>query len=229
MLTCTGSSGQIRSKLQGIVERTIRSIEQDSTQKISRSAPATAQSTPPVKREAGATPAGQTVPISYADGTAAASLPPDTSSNGNAGGGNLRHMPKQYYASSAAQQTYPTMAYATTAFDSTNGYMYSQANAASAPPVVSGAVEANPLIEFASQATQHVVEPSGSDQYYWRQTQGTNWQEWAAAMASNQDQYGASALMTMGRDLHTPTSMPPDMATQQWPMLLWGGHEQPGA
>lgn len=233
-----GPGHQMRAKLEGIVEPTIRMIERDSAQKTSRSAPATIESTPTIKREMGAPPAAPTVPIGYTPAPAASlppsALPSSPSTDGNTGGGNVRHMAKQpYYAGSAGHQgndaSYPAMAY-TAPYDSNNTYnVYSQVSAASAPAAMSGAASANPLLDFPAQGAQHVVEPAGSEQYYWRQAQGTNWQEWAAAMASNQEQYGASALMTMGRDLQPPTTtMPSDMATQQWPMTLWGGHEPSG-
>lgn len=244
----TGSSRQIHAKLEAIVERTIRSIEKDSVNQKSRSAPVTTEPTPMIKREPGASSATQPkVGMGYPP---PAQAPPPTlnrgrgsSSSGSsvgAGGGNINHMPKTYYTEPAPQHTtstpYPTLAYAPPSYEQpNNSYMYATGpQTGGGGPGSSDGVSAAPqLIDFPSQAAsqqqQHVEPPA--DQFYWRQSAqgGSHWQEWATAIAGNQEQYGANALMTMGRDLHVPaTTMAPDMATQQWPMLLWGGHEQPG-
>lgn len=102
-------------------------------------------------------------------------------------------------------------------------------------------VDDNPLLTFASHATQHVVGADGNaDPFIWRQSaQGTNWQEWAAAMANNSDRFNTNALMAMGsvptpRDPHDTVphdgSLPPELTPMptgpatQWPMLLWSHH-----
>ncbi|CCC06297.1 hypothetical protein SMACR_00514 [Sordaria macrospora] len=71
----------------------------------------------------------------------------------------------------------------------------------------------NPLIAFASQATQHVsaTGQSGTGPEDWRPLQvhpqfatasntpnNNPWHDWAAAMADSQERYSASALLTLG-------------------------------
>ncbi|KAH6695464.1 hypothetical protein F5X68DRAFT_30465 [Plectosphaerella plurivora] len=252
-----GSSRHIHAKLEGIVEGTIRSIEKDSIHRKSRSAPVTTEPTPTIKREPGASSATQPkVGMGYPPPAPAPAPPTLTRGRGSSSsgssvgghGGGISHTPQTYYSEPAPQHTtstpYPTLAYAPPSYEPSNSYMYSAGPQPQAggggggppgPSDVQGGVNPAPqLIDFPSQAASQHVEPSSvpaADQFYWRHNaQGSHWQEWATAIAGNQEQYGANALMTMGRDLHVPaTTMAPDMATQQWPMLLWGGHEQPGA
>lgn len=102
------------------------------------------------------------------------------------------------------------------AFDSadTTQYMYAANSAVSAAtgPAVSPAMEQaasapNPLIAFASQATQHVAGEVGDE---WRHqpppptlmsqhnNSSNTWHDWTAAIADSQDRYSASALLTLG-------------------------------
>ncbi|KAJ6781426.1 hypothetical protein PWT90_09980 [Aphanocladium album] len=62
-------------------------------------------------------------------------------------------------------------------------------------PMADSAVPENPLIAFASQATQHMPPHTEAD-YLWN---GRNpWQDWTAAIADTNDRYSANALLTLG-------------------------------
>lgn len=218
-------------------------INRDRKQKIGKAA--VAAPVPKVKQEHAESFAAATVtpPAPVIGSVAAVS----TQRHGN--NSIQRQDAKPYYQDSAGAHhngetgtAYPAMAYQGTSFDTPHGYMYSgpaQETSHSAP--AHPQVDVNPLITFASQATQHIVEPSNhaaADDYLWRQTaQGTNWQDWAAAMADSQDHYGANALLTMGAGVRDPhgtnpeasldlTGMPTPAA--QWPMLLWNDQTHNG-
>ncbi|KAK3328740.1 hypothetical protein B0H66DRAFT_539268 [Apodospora peruviana] len=113
----------------------------------------------------------------------------------------------------------------------------------SPPSVEQAGSAANPLVAFASQATQHVA---GEE---WRTTQaqaqqmlaapaqvGNTWDDWTAAVIDTQDRYSANALLTlgggrpgdggmvdgvgqgdaMGVGIGVPTSQ-----ADQWPLLIF--------
>lgn len=103
----------------------------------------------------------------------------------------------------------------------------------------------NPLVAFASQATQHVSSDDG-----WRTQQvmasgGNPWNVWTAAIADSQDRYSANALLTLGGTPHRglgPGGHPDTSATDlnagvslgqgdphpsQWPLLVF--HDGNGA
>lgn len=88
-----------------------------------------------------------------------------------------------------------------------------------------GTPAANPLIAFASQATQHVMsagpdgQPGASQEEEWRRSNaaqaqaqqllaatahatgivgGNPWHDWTAAIADSQERYSANALLTLG-------------------------------
>ena len=174
-----------------------------------------------------------------------------------------------YYDSTAGNptSTYPPISYADqsgsaapqpngnsvgTAYDSAdNGqYMYAPAAAVSTAtiPNVNTVVDLppqppNPLIAFASQATQHVAGQTSED---WQphpaqllpHNTGNTWQDWTAAIADSQDRYSASALLTLGSSRPGDISASTDHVSQggpvpggnhhtgQWPLLLF--HEGSG-
>jgi hypothetical protein len=122
-------------------------------------------------------------------------------------------------------------------------YLYAQAPAvssASVPsvsPVDQPTPSPNPLIAFASHATQHVAGQTGEE---WRpHTQllphnaGNTWQEWTAAIADRQDRYSANALLTLGSSRPGDLGANTDHVNQgdglatanphagQWPLLLF--------
>lgn len=104
----------------------------------------------------------------------------------------------------------------------------------------------NPLIAFASQATQHVTGQAGDN---WPQqthlmahtaaAPSNTWHDWTAAIADTQDRYSANALLTLGsgRPGDVGTGAAVDHVHQgdgmgashtgQWPLLLF--HDGSGA
>lgn len=152
-----------------------------------------------------------------------------------------------FYDSAGGPTSYPPLNYDTTgssaihpAFNAPEApqYPYSNGpptavNAAAVDPAVSAA---NPLIAFASQATQHVAGQTAED---WRphaqllQQPGNTWHDWTAAIADSQDRYGANTLLTLGsnRDVAAEHGNQDAMASAsshsgQWPLLLF--HEGTG-
>ncbi len=134
----------------------------------------------------------------------------------------------------------------------TSQFMYSATPAASAAaastisPVTDQSTPAqNPLVAFASQATQHVTAGQAGTSEDWRQhpqlishSTGNTWHEWTAAIADSQDRYSANALLTLGsaRPNEIATTQGDVMAaapshTGQWPLLLFheGGNSVSGA
>jgi hypothetical protein len=113
----------------------------------------------------------------------------------------------------------------------------SSASVPSVNPVDQPAPAPNPLIAFASQATQHVSGQTGEE---WRpqaqpfsHNMGNTWQQWTAAIADRQDHYSANALLTLNSsrpgDLGPSTehvNQGDGIATAnthagQWPLLLF--------
>lgn len=103
------------------------------------------------------------------------------------------------------------------------------AAAASATTMPDASSAANPLIAFASQATQHVVPQPGDMMW---QSRGNTWHDWTAAIADSQDRYGAGALLTLGAGTRdsigaaeaAPIQTTGDMAVSQatqWPLMLF--------
>ncbi|KAJ3493430.1 hypothetical protein NLG97_g4733 [Lecanicillium saksenae] len=111
---------------------------------------------------------------------------------------------KGYYTEQpvAAQQNYQPMAYGAAQQQTLShaGYhpdpsmMYNN-TATNVAPIADTSVAENPLIAFASQATQHMPPHTEAD-YLWS---GRNtWQDWTAAIADTNDRYSANALLTLG-------------------------------
>ncbi|KAF3342223.1 Activator of stress genes 1 like protein [Verticillium longisporum] len=121
-----------------------------------------------------------------------------------------------------------------------SSYLYPASTPESATSIMNSGISTanhNPLVAFASQATQQVIQPESPavDQYLWRHVtaptaQGTNWGDWAAAMSASQERYGANALLNMGtvpRETHVPADMVSMNAASagQWPTLLWNDNQ----
>lgn len=114
--------------------------------------------------------------------------------------------------------------------------MVSAAGVTNVHALEQAASAANPLIAFASQATQHVAGQAGED---WRphaqllaQHSGNTWHDWTAAIADSQDRYSANALLTLGSARPSDVGATVDGVSQgeaiaatshtsQWPLLLF--------
>ncbi|KAI8235222.1 Activator of stress protein 1 [Colletotrichum sp. SAR 10_86] len=225
-----GTGSGISNEINLIIERTISWIEHDSKQKEG-SLPQTIKPDPADSSpfQLSAQPQSTQALAASAAETAA----------------------KAFYAESANQNgntPYPSLAYAeqpgnnslaaNAAFEANNAYSYTPAVQATGAADETSA-ETNPLIAFASQATQHVADPTGSAaaaELLWRQSasQGNTWHDWTAAMADSQDRYSANALLTLGGGPRDPNAVSEaatvaEMAAVtaapvgQWPLLLFDG------
>lgn len=224
MLIRTGTGARLADDVSTIINRTIDWIEHDMGCKGSPPQPMTKQPTSPfqgVKQDNSPAPAG-----------------PDAAGETRANG--------SFYDSTGAPTSYPPLNYDTTgsaihpAFNTPEAgqYPYSNGppaavNTAAVDPAVSAA---NPLVAFASQATQHVAGQTPED---WRpqaqlmQQPGNTWHDWTAAIAERQDRYGANTLLTLGsnREAAPEHTAPEALASSnplsgQWPLLLF--HEGTG-
>ncbi|KAK4149845.1 hypothetical protein C8A00DRAFT_37548 [Chaetomidium leptoderma] len=137
--------------------------------------------------------------------------------------------------------------------DSADGaqYLYAAASAATAATashttaaMEQAAAAQNPLIAFASQATQHVAGqaadnwPSQTQLMAHNTAPANTWQDWTSAIQDTQDRYSANALLTLnsGRPGDVGVGGVVDHVGQgdamgnthsgQWPLLLF--HEGPG-
>lgn len=96
------------------------------------------------------------------------------------------------------------------------------------------ATQSNPLIAFASQATQHAAAQPTAEMLW--QGRGNTWRDWAAALADTQERCSATALLTLGgcpRDSTAVSGVPEGTSslatnnmngvqpTGQWPMMLF--------
>lgn len=112
---------------------------------------------------------------------------------------------KGYYPDQAmaGQQNYQSVPYHA-GHQQTMGHAGYQADAAilysnaavNATPMAESSVPDNPLVAFASQATQNMPPHTEAD-YMWP-GRGNTWQDWTAAIADTNDRYSASALLTLG-------------------------------
>ncbi|KAK4249004.1 fungal-specific transcription factor domain-containing protein [Corynascus novoguineensis] len=251
----SGTGSRLATEVGGIIERTINWIEQDMGRKPESSA---GQLPSKQQQPSYPTPAKpkqhiENPLVSGGVNTVASEHRSAGATNGNA-----------YYDAGVAAPTaaYPSLNYGDQTnggaalnhngngtVDSTDGaqYLYAAASAATAAaaPNPTAAMEQaaaaqNPLIAFASQATQHVAGQATDN---W-QTQtslmahpaapGNPWQDWTNAIQDTQDRYSANALLTLnaGRpgDVGTGTvvdhvgqgdAMPNPHAAGQWPLLLF--------
>jgi hypothetical protein len=183
------------------------------------------QSTSPYQESVAVKESSNNTPSTNGSGT-----PPIEHRNGN---GHVNG----FYENVAGSTPYPSIAYSeqaaatavstnttdmssASAYDLSDNTQYLYAATAVAGPA-SDAMDqppsaSNPLVAFASQATQHVSNQAGDDEDdNWRhqalaaaaaaQVQaahvhngGNTWHNWTAAIAENQDRYSANALLTLG-------------------------------
>lgn len=225
--TIPGSGPNISTEIGNIIDRTIAWIEEDMRNKDRK--PSHSDTPPVMKQEPQSqTPSFQVFqpPAAIPNGTSQHDVP----SKGYYQNGNIN-----------GQTPYPQLTYAgqTQEHIASTGYnpetaMFhhtsAQAVAAATVPDVS-APHTNPLVAFASQATQQVA-PAGPDMMW--QNRGNTWHDWTAAIADSQDRYSASALLTLGggaRDAMAGTGVPEvntgastndiNGVAQQWPMMLF--------
>ncbi|KAF6843707.1 transcription factor [Colletotrichum musicola] len=231
-----GTGARISNEIHLIMERTISWIEHDSKQKDS-------------------TALTQTIKPDPAD-SSPFQLAAQPQAPQNMTGNSADTAAKSFYSDSANQNDstpYPSLAYAeqpssnslatTAAFEANNSYSYTPGVQAPGGTDENSA-ETNPLIAFASQATQHVADPSGTAaaaELLWRQSasHGNTWHDWTAAMADSQDRYSANALLTLGGGTRDPGAVTEaatvaEMAAVtapvgQWPLLLFDGAGVTGA
>ncbi|SPQ17596.1 47c71b1c-bf47-4f37-96ba-12ec30c024a3 [Thermothielavioides terrestris] len=239
-----GTGNRLTAEIGAIIERTISWIEQDRGRKpgssgsqgsLKASSSSAAYQQPPdaAKQDA----EGQLGPGSA--GTAGSDQRSAGTTNGNGG----------YY--DPVLRGASVNANANGAGDSADGahYLYAAASAASAaaaPNTATAAAAAaeqaaaaqNPLIAFASQATQHVAGQAAENWSAQTQLMAQNaapntWQAWTNAIQDSQDRYSANALLTLGSGRPGDVGAGPvvDHVNQadalvnpnagQWPMLLF--------
>lgn len=112
---------------------------------------------------------------------------------------------KGYYTEQpmATQQNYQPMAYGAShpqnmgpgGYQGDASMLYNSA-ASNVAPMADSSVPENPLIAFASQATQPM--PPNADSVYMWNGSGNGWHDWTAAIADTNDRYSANALLTLG-------------------------------
>lgn len=233
-----GTGARISNEISVIIERTISWIEHDQKQKDSSSLP------PAIKTEPSTAEASPFQLTSQPQAVQALAASADEAAT------------KAFYSDAENQNgttPYPSLAYteqppsantmaSTSNFEVNNGYSYTPA-ATQPTNGDDNTAETNPLIAFASQATQHVADPAGSAaaaELLWRQSasQGNTWHDWTAAMADSQDRYSANALLTLGGASRDPTAVTEaataaDMASVtapvgQWPLIIFDGAGAPG-
>jgi len=258
-----GAGSRLAADVGGIIDRTVGSIEQD----MRKPGPPSDSSTGTMKSES---PAPYPQPVARQNDSPANSVPSTATApiprhhvqrDAIATNGSSYYDPNisspQYasvaYSSQAASGTpsHPNPSNQGGSIDSTQ-YLYAAASAATATaaPTTTAAVSesavqaTNPLIAFASQATQHVAGQAANNwsaqtQFMAQTAAITNaWHDWAAAMTDNratsmpgnQDRFSATTLLTLGTgrpaDVGACTmvehvNQPPDPQTGQWPLLLF--------
>ncbi|WQF84199.1 hypothetical protein CDEST_09213 [Colletotrichum destructivum] len=233
-----GTGARISNEINVIIERTISWIEHDQKQKDSSLTPAIKPD--PVESSpfqlSSQHPTTQSMAASAVETAAKAFYPDSTNSN------ETTPYPSLAYAEQPSSNNNVNNVPSTAGFETDNGYSYTSAGQPTSTADDSSA-ETNPLIAFASQATQHVADPAGSAaaaELLWRQSasQGNTWHDWTAAMADSQDRYSANALLTLGgasRDTGsvTETTTVADMTAVsapagQWPLIIFDGAAIPG-
>ncbi|KAK3395737.1 hypothetical protein B0T20DRAFT_44400 [Sordaria brevicollis] len=212
-----GTGNRLTTEVATIVERTIMWIERDMTHKDGLSVDQT------MIKQQSASPFQQPLlpfkqPLNSNGMSSSNSVTPNDhrSSVSTNGAG--------YYDGSATPyQTMNDNGIGLTTYDPSGGgaqYLYAQATSASStatPQTVTSAMDqtsavTNPLIAFASQATQHVSAAGqpGTGPEDWRPQvhpqfatapaapNNNPWHDWAAAMADTQERFSANALLTLG-------------------------------
>ncbi|KAK4187929.1 putative transcriptional activator protein [Podospora australis] len=219
-----GTGNRLASEVGAIVERTVGWIERDmgklepgATPIKQQSSPAFAMSSLKSKSDSSTT---------SGTGTPAEAPRPVLPANGNGyyeptvPAGTTPYPPLAYTDQTPASSTSLQNGNAATVFDSTDGasYLFAAASAATAasvsPNSSTPAEQTNPLIAFASQATQHVAGQAADDWRAQGQAQAAaqmlaqahsaasnTWQDWTAAIAegaTSQDRFSANALLNLG-------------------------------
>ncbi|KAK5654022.1 hypothetical protein OQA88_7699 [Cercophora sp. LCS_1] len=220
-----GTGARLADDVSTIIDRTINWIEDDMSPKGTPPQALIKQPTSPFqgKTENSSTPAPDAAAEPRTNGTFYDSTGTPTSYpplNYDPAGGAVMH--PTFNAADGNQYPYPNgpgTAVTTTAVD----------------PATSAT---NPLIAFASQATQHVAAGQAAED--WRpqtqlmsQASGNVWHDWTAAIADSQDRYGASTLLTLGStrevaadQVNQEVMAPANSHSGQWPLLLF--HEGTG-
>ncbi|KAK4680571.1 hypothetical protein QC764_100900 [Podospora pseudoanserina] len=208
-----GTGNRLATEVGVIIERTLGWIEQDMARKD-----ASSQDIQPHSLKSQQDPSHGLSAVA-SGGTQPDQQPAPINGNGYYDSGPVPSSTTPYPALTYADQGAVQQNGGAATFDSADGasYLYaaaSAATAASVSPNGSTPVEpTNPLIAFASQATQHVAGQSTDD---WRpQAQASaaaqmmahnaanTWQDWTAAIAgaggnNSQERFSASALLTLG-------------------------------
>jgi hypothetical protein len=233
-----GSGNHISSDIGIIMERTLAWIEHDMARKESNGASPNIKSEPAVQTSQFQGAAQVTQPVT--NGTLHGDVPakdfyPDPVQNGQ-----TPYPPLAYAGQPGSAQATPGGG------DPQLFYAGHTATTTSSEEAAAAAAQANPLIAFASQATQHVAyqAPAAASDILWRQQPHSNntWADWTAAIADSQDRYSANALLNLGAppretgpvvDAGGAISNPQDGAADlgvvanahagQWPLLLFDG------
>ncbi|KAK3299733.1 uncharacterized protein B0H64DRAFT_469927 [Chaetomium fimeti] len=248
-----GTGNRLATEIGAIIERTINWIEQDMGRKsgspagqipIKQQSPSYQQAVKPKQQTSNAL-----VPGGVGATTASEQR------NGGTTNGNY------YEPSVTTAAAYPSLSYGdqaaggvaanqsnTGAVDSPDGaqYLYAAASAAAAATASNAtaameqaAAAQNPLIAFASQATQHVAGqatdnwPAQPPLMAHNAPPTNTWQDWTNAIQDTQDRYSANALLTLnsGRPGDVGTGGVVDHVNQddamgsahsgQWPLLVF--------
>lgn len=248
-----GTGNRLATEIGAIIERTINWIEQDMGRK-----PGSPAAQTPIKQQSPSYQQGAKSKQTHnalVPGGAATTNSEQCNNSGTTNG--------NYYDSSVATPatTYPPLSYgdqaaggvavsqsSNGAVGSTDGaqYLYAAASAAAAATASSAtaameqaAAAQNPLIAFASQATQHVAGqaadnwPTQAPMMTHNAAPTNTWQDWTNAIQDTQDRYSANALLTLnsGRPGEVGAGGVVDHVNQgdamasghtgQWPLLLF--------
>ncbi|KAK4233768.1 fungal-specific transcription factor domain-containing protein [Achaetomium macrosporum] len=250
-----GTGNRLAAEISAIIERTISWIEQDMGRKASspggqthftQQSPATLQQQPP-KQEPGTTgpeqhntgtPNANNYYDSGASGAAAPYSSLGYSAQSNGGGSINQNGNGTADAAEGAQYIYAAASAATAAAAAQN----------STAPVEQTASAQNPLIAFASQATQHVAGQAADNwsaqsplMAHNAAASANTWHDWTNAIQDSQDRYGANTLLTLGSGrpgdvgaggvvdhVNQGDTMGNSHAAQQWPLLLFSTHDGSG-
>ncbi|KAH8734328.1 hypothetical protein BGZ61DRAFT_442398 [Ilyonectria robusta] len=231
-----GSGPRISTEIGQIIDRTIEWIEHDMRKGSKPPLPTPAPSTevkseqPPTYQvpEVAVPP---TVPAPTPNGTTQPEVPPKGFYQEPNMNGQTPYTPIAF--GEQAQTTIPPSTYEAEAA----AMFFNQSAQAGAAAVVTAvqdvsATQSNPLIAFASQATQHVADQPPAEMLW--QSRGNTWHDWTAALADTQERYSATALLTLGGGPRDPVAVSgvqdaPGLATNMngvqpggsWPLMLF--------
>ncbi|KAK4144023.1 uncharacterized protein C8A04DRAFT_11915 [Dichotomopilus funicola] len=252
-----GTGNRVASEVGAVIERTINWIERDMTRPPGSPARQVAikQQSPSYQQAlTSKQPLDNALAPSGARATVSESRNPATTNGTSYYDPGLATPATSYPTLNYGEQTASAVSLGQNGagvVDSTDGaqYLYAAASAATAATTSNtttvameqAAAAQNPLIAFASQATQHV---SGQAANGWNPqptllahngTSANTWQDWTNAIQDTQDRYSANALLTLnsGRSgdvgasgVVNPHAPGPGDAlsgahTGQWPLLLF--------